>query len=146
MPFGYIQALWNVLRSGRLHYRLTLADALSAHERALKFGGLDGIPNPGLVESAINRPYSGYHRKIAQKAAALVESMAGNHGFADGNKRTTLILLHTLLIKSGYALVPLKGGEDIQEAAEKMILDSVNKIMSFDDLVEWFKTRIRRST
>jgi death on curing protein len=145
MRFGFIQTLWNVLRSGRLHYRLTLADALSAHERALKFGGLEGIPNPGLVESAINRPYSGYHRKIEQKAAALVESMAGNHGFADGNKRTTLILLHTLLTKSGYALKPAKTGEDMQDVAEKMILDSVTKIMSFDDLVEWFRTRIRRA-
>jgi death-on-curing protein len=145
MRCGYILTLWNVLRSGRLHYRLTLADALSAHERALKFGGLDGIPNPGLVESAINRPYSGYHRKIEQKAAALVESMAGNHGFADGNKRTTLILLHTLLTKSGYALKSLKNDEDIQDAAESIILDSVTKVMSFDDLVEWFREHIRRA-
>jgi death-on-curing protein len=144
MRCGYIQALWNVLRNGRLHYRLTLADALSAHERALKFGGLDGIPNPTLVESAISRPYSGYYRKIEKKAAALVESMAGNHGFADGNKRTALILLHTLLTRSGYALSPVTNHEDMQDAAEKMILASVTKVMTFDDLVEWFEKRIRR--
>jgi prophage maintenance system killer protein len=71
--------------------------------------------------------------------------MAGNHGVADGNKRTTLILLHTLLTKSGYALKSLKNDEDIQDAAESMILDSVTKVMSFDDLVEWFREHIRRT-
>ena len=80
--------------TGRRHYRLTLADALSAHERALRFGGRPGVVNLGSIESAIARPYSGYHRAIGRKAAALVESMVGNHGFADGNKRTTLILLN----------------------------------------------------
>ena len=65
-------------------------DALSAQERALTFGGLDGISNLSLVESAIARSYTGYYLPIWKKAAALVESMAGNHGFADGNKRTTL--------------------------------------------------------
>ncbi|MSO89334.1 MAG: hypothetical protein EXQ89_05135 [Rhodospirillaceae bacterium] len=49
--------------------------------------------NIGLIESAIARPYSGYYRSIVKKAAALLESMASNHGFADGNKRTTLILV-----------------------------------------------------
>jgi prophage maintenance system killer protein len=31
----------------------------------------------------------------------------GSHGFTDGNKRTTLILLHTLITNSGYRLVPV---------------------------------------
>jgi len=102
------------------------------------------MPNPGLIASALNRPYSGYYRKIEQKAAALVQSMAGNHGFADGNKRTTLILLHTLLTKSGYALRQINPGEAVDEAAEQMILDTVNHILSFEDLAAWFRERIHR--
>jgi len=78
-------------------------------------GGLQGVPNPHLIESALARPYTGYYPRIWQKAAALVESMARNHGFADGNKRTTLILLHTLLQRSGYTLEAV-GCEDIQTA------------------------------
>jgi death-on-curing protein len=29
-------------------------------------------------------PYSGYHRSMARKAAAIMHSMVGNHGFVDG--------------------------------------------------------------
>jgi prophage maintenance system killer protein len=79
------------LPSGKRHYRLTLADALSAHERALQTGGLSGIPNIGMVESAIARPYNGHYQPIARKAAALLQSISTNHGFADGNKRTAII-------------------------------------------------------
>jgi death-on-curing protein len=83
------------------------------------FGGRDGVLNLSLVESAIARPYSGYHPRIWQKAAALVESMAGNHGFVDGNKRTTLILLYTLLSKSGYELV-LPFGNELRQQTVKV--------------------------
>ena len=127
--------------SGRKHYRLTLGDALSAHDQALTFGGLPGIIDLSLVQSALGRPYNGYYLRIHQKAAALVDSMSKNHGFLDGNKRTTLLLLHTLLARSGYALAPL-GKERIDHAVENMILDVVNRQMSFDDLATWFQNRI----
>ena len=131
--------------TGRRHYRLTLADALSAHARALRFGGRPGVVNLGSIESAIARPYSGYHRAIRRKAAALVESMVGNHGFADGNKRTTLILLNLLLEKSGYRLTPSEGQASVQREVEDMILDVARKRLSFDDLVVWFGKRITRA-
>ena len=127
------------------HYRLTLDDALDAHERALRYGGRPGVINRGLIESAIVRPYSGYYRAIRFKAAALVESMAGNHGFVDGNKRTTLILLNLLLERSGYRLTPSEGDGSIQKEVEDMILDVVGKQLSFDDLTEWFRKRITRA-
>jgi len=121
-----------------------LADALSAHDRALRFGGIEGVPNLALVESAIQRPYNGYYRAIEEKAAALIQSVASNHGFADGNKRTALILLHTLLTKSGYGLSPVHDSESIEDAAEEMILAIVLRAMTFDELVVWFKRRIRK--
>jgi death on curing protein len=105
---------------------------------------LAGIPNSALVESAIARPYSGYYRKIAEKAAALVQSMAGNHGFADGNKRTTLILVHLMLKKSDYELVPLATDDSLNLAAEQMVLGSVNRDLDFNQLVDWFTLRIKR--
>ncbi len=130
--------------SGKRHYRLTLADALSAHDRALKLGGRHGIPNIDLVEAAIGRPYVGYYRSIQRKAAALVQSVATNHGFADGNKRTATILMVTLLNKSGYDLKAIRGDGDIQAAVEKMVLDVVNHKLAFEGLVRWFEVRIRR--
>jgi death-on-curing protein len=122
-----------------------VADALSAHERALKLGGVPGIINLSLIESAIGRVYSGYNTRIEYKAAALVQSMAGNHGFADGNKRTALLLLSTLLERSAYSLSPLTMQEDINDEAEQMILDTVCHQMNFDELLAWFKLRIRRA-
>jgi death-on-curing protein len=117
---------------------LTLADALSAHRLALTFGGLDGILNPPLIESALARPYCGYYPRISEKAAALAESMARNHGFADGNKRTTVILLDILVQNSGYSLEPV-GEEDIEKALEETIVKVADGKMPFEDLASWFK-------
>lgn len=108
-------------------------------------GGLDGISNLGMIESAIGRPYSGYYHRIARKAAALVQSVATNHGFYDGNKRTALILMQLLLIKSGYELHHLEEDESLETAAEEMVLAAVNKELDNDGLVAWFKARIRES-
>ena len=96
------------------------------------------------MESAIARPYNGYHRSIERKAAALIESMARNHGFADGNKRTTIILMHMLLTRSGYRLVPASRGESVEDAAEAMVLSVVTRNTSFQDIVAWFEARVQR--
>lgn len=123
----------------RRHYRLTLDDALDAHDLALQFGGgRPGELNRGSIESAIGRPYSGYHRPIRRKAAALVESMAGNHGFADGNKRTTLILLGLLLGRSGYRL------NASNHEVEEMILSVAKGELNFDGIHDWLKERVER--
>lgn len=127
------------------HYRLTLADALSAHKRALEFGGLPGIASLDLIEAALGRPYTGYYRSIQAKAAAFVQSMAGNHGFTDGNKRTTLLLLLTLIVKSGYELRPIDANEDINIAAEELILAVVVGRISLQDAERWFRARIKRA-
>lgn len=125
--------------SGKRHRRLTLGDALLAHQTALQYGGLPGIPNLDLVESALARPYNGYYRPISAKAAALVESFAKNHGFADANKRTTLILLDLLVTESGYQINA--SGDDL----EALILDVVANRVGFDQLREWLKARIDKA-
>ena len=102
-----------------------------------------GIANEDLIESAIARPYTGYYRPIASKTAALVQSVATNHGFSDGNKRTSVILMHTPLTKRGYKLVPLPTDKSLDDGvAEEMVLDVVNHRLDFDGLVAWFKARI----
>ena len=95
------------------------------------------------MESAIARPYCGYYPRIAQKAAALVQSVATNHGFSDGNKRTALILLNLFLFKSGYDLVAARG-ERLDEAVETVILGAVTHRLSFDDLVAWFSQQLAK--
>jgi death-on-curing protein len=104
-------------------------------------GGLRGIHSFDLIDAAIARPYSGYYRTLAAKCAALVQSTAGNHGFIDGNKRTTLILVNLLLQKSGYHLIGRVSAQHNTEI-EQLILSSVRHEIDFDAIAAWFKDRI----
>jgi len=90
------------LPRNKRHYRVKLQEVLAAHDFALTFGGLRGIRDLGAIEAAVARPYCGYYRSIAKKVAALVQSLASNHGFIDGNKRTALLMMNLLLLRSGY--------------------------------------------
>jgi death-on-curing protein len=83
---------------------------------------------------------------MPSKAAALVQSMSGNHGFNDGNKRTTVILTHLLLDKSGRELRPLQRDGPIDVMMEELVLSVVRHDMTFDQLVSWFKSRIGRKS
>jgi death-on-curing protein len=98
-----------------------------------------------MVESAIARPYNGYYQPIARKAAALLQSIATNHGFADGNKRTAIILIHLLLSKSGYKIVPLHNTDGALDVImEELVLSVVRRELTLAQLVEWFKKRLHR--
>jgi len=55
-----------------------------------RYGGALGVRDPGALESALFRPQTGYYRDIVEEAAALMESLAINHPFVDGNKRHCL--------------------------------------------------------
>ena len=129
--------------SGRRHYRITQADALGAHERALRSGGLPGVKNIDDLLSSIGRPYHGYHRSIQKKAAALFEAVATGHGFNDANKRTAVILTDLLLVGSGYVLEALNN-EDLNKAIEEFAVAVVKHEYDFDGIVAWFKVRIRK--
>jgi death-on-curing protein len=134
------------LPSGRRHYRLTLADALSAHHRALLTGGRPGIHDLDALLSAIGRPYTGYYRPIARKAAALMQSVATNHAFHDGNKRTSILLTDLLLTRSGYRLERIDAAEDLEQAIEDFVVESVVKDRaSIDVIAAWLEPRIRKA-
>lgn len=72
-----------------------------------------------------------------------MESVATNHGFIDGNKRTAFILLILLVNRSGYRLVPA-GRENTGDAIEQMIVDVVNHRLNRRQLIDWLKLRIRK--
>jgi death on curing protein len=65
------------------------------------FGGLHGVRDPGAVEAAVFRPQIGYYNSIEEEAAALVESLANNHGFIDGNKRIAFAAADVFLRQNG---------------------------------------------
>ena len=92
-----------------------------------------------LIESAIARPYSGYHRTLSRKAAALLHSMVNNHGFVDGNKRTAWLLVEILIDRSGYRLEIAD-----EEPIDDLVVSVASGQLGFDDLVEWFGPRLVR--
>jgi prophage maintenance system killer protein len=69
--------------------------------------------------------------------------MASNHGFADGNKRTTLLLVHTLITNSGYQLRALNN-EDLEQALEDIIVAGASRETPLQQLTEWFQLRVER--
>ena len=86
-----------------------------------EFGGLHGLRDPGLLESAIFRPQIGYYDDLIHEAAALMESLANNHAFLDGNKRISFAVTDTFLRINGYylELEPLAAHRFITEAISK---------------------------
>lgn len=119
---------------------MSLADVLAAHDEALTYGGRAGVVSLDGIQSAIGRPYSGYHRAIHLKAAALLHALIQNHGFVDGNKRSALIVTLLMIERSGYHL-HLDGTERIDD----IVVSVAERKMSFDALVEWFRLRLRSS-
>ena len=86
-----------------------------------EFGGMRGLRDRGLLEAAIYRPQNGYHDDLVHEAAALMESLANNHAFLDGNKRISLAVTDTFLRLNGYYLdlEPLAAHRFITEAISK---------------------------
>lgn len=69
---------------------------MDLHESILRISkGRHGVKDAGVIHAAINRPktYLAYHEDcdIHTVCAVILESIARNHGFIDGNKRTGLM-------------------------------------------------------
>ena len=80
------------------------------------------VRDMGLLQSAIFRPETvafgvEAYTNVFDKAAALLQSLACNHPFFDGNKRTAWIACMLLLRLNGVRLTV-----DV-DTAEKLVLD-----------------------
>jgi len=81
---------------------LTVAEVLAMHEDQIGlYGGALGVRDAGLLEAAVLRPQNGYYADLVEEAAALWESLAQNHPFFDGNKRTAFAATYTFLLING---------------------------------------------
>lgn len=75
-----------------------------------------------------------------------MQSIATNHAFNDGNKRTCIILTDVLLDRSGYRLVGIDATEDLEQAIEDFVVESVVKgRLSIDAITAWLEPRIRKA-
>ena len=94
---------------------LTTEDVVEIHAGlTLMFKDDDPIEPPGvrdenLLGSAISRPATGFagqekYRTIEQKAGALLHSLAKNHAFHNGNKRTAFMSMLVFMERNGRRL------------------------------------------
>jgi death on curing protein len=79
---------------------------LAIQEQLLSgFGGLGGIRDQGLLDSALNRPKQMFHygkTDLFELSAAYASSLIRNHPFLDGNKRIGFMTAVVFLEVNGH--------------------------------------------
>ena len=119
---------------------LTVGEVLEIHHQQIdNYGGAHGLRDTGLLESAVFRPLIGYYNTIVEEAVALMESLANNHPFLDGNKRVAFAAAHTFLLVNGYDL------EVKPLAAYEFMMQSIARgKFRFGPILEWINNHIRQ--
>ena len=80
----------------------TIEEVVAVHDLLIhETGGSLGLRDMGALASAIMRSQIGYYDGIIEEAAALLESLAMNYPFVDGNKRTALASTDAFLRLNG---------------------------------------------
>jgi death-on-curing protein len=90
---------------------LTPEMVYAIHAQAIRiFGGAAGVRDPGVLESALERPHNLYHYGDAPTlfdlAAAYCAGIVKGHPFVDGNKRTGVLIANVFLEQNGYRFEP----------------------------------------
>jgi death-on-curing protein len=108
-------------------------------EQIAEHGGLSGIRDPALVESALARPLNlaAYGEPdAADLAAAYAFGLARNHPFADGNKRSAAVVALTFLLLNDVAF-------EITEAElVVMTMALAAGDLSEEEVARWFRDHI----
>lgn len=119
----------------------SLEEAMLLHEELIRrFGGQRGTRDPGMLESALARPRSGYYTSLSEQAAALLQSLAMNHAFLDGNKRVAFALTAIFLRMNGYRIsVSAAAGEAF--LIEKVIEGKAD----LEEITRWIESHMRKA-
>ena len=117
---------------------LTVAEVLAIQaDQIARYGGSPGVRDPGLLEAALYRPQTGYYSDLVAEAAALWVSLAQNHPFIDGDKRTAFAATYTFLTINGARLTA-----DTEETyALVAALYEANQF-TLDKLVPWLRSHV----
>jgi death on curing protein len=122
---------------------MSSAIATAMHDEAIyEFGGLAGMRDAGLLESALDRPRNllAYEPQasIYRLAAALCVGVAKNHPFNDGNKRTALLATRAFLYLNGKELEPSQTDE------VATLVAVADGSLTGQDVASWLERNSRR--
>jgi death on curing protein len=87
------------LKSGLVWIRTETVQAIH-QSQIYEHGGMPGLRDMGLLESAVNRPRQLFAHGVVnlpELAAAYAYGLIQNHPFIDGNKRTALVTCRLFL-------------------------------------------------
>ncbi len=116
--------------------------ACAIHKRQLaEHGGMAGVRDEGLLESALARPrhvlaFSGAAPDIANLAAAYAFGIAKNHPFLDGNKRTAAVVCEAFIEINGHQLTA-----DDQSWCV-IVLQLASGELTEQELAEWLRAHL----
>ena len=121
---------------------LTLAEVLTIHDDQIeRYGGSSGVRDHGILEAALYRPQTGYYADLIEEAAALWESLAQNHPFIDGNKRTAFAATYTFLAINGARITA-----DADPAYGFITGLYESNGFAFENLVAWLRENVAPAT
>jgi len=124
---------------------LTVDEILIIHEEQLDaFGGIDGIRDQGLLESAVMTPQASFggeypHSFPFEMAGAYAFNIAENQPFLDGNKRTALSAAMVFLEDNGYEFIV----DDDMTLYRAMISIAERKLDKYD-LADLLKAQVNK--
>ena len=118
---------------------LTISEVIEIHDSEIQAaGGAEGIRDVPGLESAIGAPqasFGGMHlMDLFDMAATYVNSIAFNHPFVDGNKRTALASALTFLYINGFEVE-----EEYDEELADKVLALLAKTISKQDFAKHFE-------
>lgn len=121
---------------------LSLDDILESHaEQIANYGGMPGVRDLGLLQSAIAQPeaqFSGQylHADLFEMAAAYLYHIVLNHPFLDGNKRVGLEAALVFLDINGQSV------NATDDELVDLVLRTAQAQTSKSDIAEFFRARV----
>jgi len=112
------------------------------HDAQLReHGGIPGVRDDGLLESALARPQQKWAYAdapdLATLAAAYAFGLAKNHGYVDGNKRVAFMAAYVFLGLNGKDLDATE--PDVANTIDRLAAGRVTEAA----LAAWFRTHLR---
>ncbi len=117
----------------------TILEVVTIHSVLIEeFGGTPGIRDQGALASALMRPQLGYYSGLIEEAAALMESLANNHPFVDGNKRVAFFVTDAFLRLNGQYI-----DCDSLEAFEFFMRSFETNSFRYAALLPWLEAKVQ---
>lgn len=121
----------------------TAEDIIRLHEVVLRqTGGSDGLRDAGALAMCAERPRTAFggremYPTVFLKAAAALETLARNHVFVDGNKRTAFITALYIIENNGFSTT--FDNKDIESSMIRFVIEKT----PLEEIAAWLERNSR---